>query len=195
MQQGTLCPRCGRAMRYIPEYQNWYCDTCGAYPYQQPVSMAFPPPTKSDPIKLILIIVVIIPLIIIISFIIISVMYVMFSGMETSTSTTPTGGLNFMKESQGNYTGGFTYLSETVDLTDVSITVIDDDLGTSNSVDLTDTGGTVEVSGGLRLEYTDTYDNDKVDCGDVIKIYNVDNGDIIKFVYEPTGDTIEDYTL
>lgn len=28
---GPACARCGRATRWIPEYQRWYCDSCRWY--------------------------------------------------------------------------------------------------------------------------------------------------------------------
>ncbi|MFP3871371.1 MAG: hypothetical protein ACOCTR_00165 [Candidatus Natronoplasma sp.] len=41
--QTNVCPTCQASLRYVPQYDNWYCDNCGDY--KTPVS----PPQPSGP--------------------------------------------------------------------------------------------------------------------------------------------------
>ncbi|MEF8873376.1 MAG: hypothetical protein V5A88_01750 [Candidatus Thermoplasmatota archaeon] len=44
--QANQCPTCGGNLRYVAEYDNWYCDNCGDYktPVNPPQSPSTPPP-------------------------------------------------------------------------------------------------------------------------------------------------------
>ncbi|GEM_PF-6784833 len=44
--QANQCPTCRAGLRYVPEYDNWYCDNCGDYktPVTPPRSPGPPPP-------------------------------------------------------------------------------------------------------------------------------------------------------
>lgn len=47
-----FCPTCGRPARYVPEYQQWYCDTCQRYlPAQQPPPAPQAPPAAPPPVQ------------------------------------------------------------------------------------------------------------------------------------------------
>jgi flagellin-like protein len=125
-----------------------------------------------------------------------AVLYVMVSGMMTSTSTTPTGAMDFTEGSQtGNFSGSFVSLSKSVKLSDTQVTIIDDSTGGSASINNLEDTKIATVPGGLTLTYNDINGNNKVDGGDTIRCNNADSKDQIKFVYEPTGGVIAQYTF
>lgn len=120
-----------------------------------------------------------------------AVLYVMVSGMLTTTSTTPTAGLTMNPGSTTNsYQGNLVSPSKSVPLEDITVTLWDDSAQTANSGVLTNGDTTVAVGSGINMTYRDTVDNDKIDGGDVITAGNVGTGDSIKFIYEPTGGVI-----
>ncbi|HLF06832.1 MAG TPA: hypothetical protein VI893_06660, partial [Thermoplasmata archaeon] len=43
---GYLCPTCYRPIRFVAEYQRWYCDQCRQYPTY---SVQAPPPSGAVP--------------------------------------------------------------------------------------------------------------------------------------------------
>jgi len=126
-----------------------------------------------------------------------AVLYVMVSGMMTTTSTTPTGALDFTESSTttGLYTGSFVSLSKSVKISDASVTITDDSTGNSQSQDPLNPGTTLAAGAGLNLTYYDNNNNAKLDGGDTIRCYNAASGDIIKFVYKPTGGVVAQYTF
>lgn len=126
-----------------------------------------------------------------------AVLYVMVSGMMTTTSTTPTGALDFTESTQttGQYTGSFVSLSKSVKMSDAQVTITDDSLGASDSINDLSADNNATVTGGITLQYTDNNNNKKIDGGDTIRVSNADSGDIVKFVYEPTGGVIAQYTF
>ena len=126
-----------------------------------------------------------------------AVLYVMVSGMMTSTSTTPTGALDFTESSTTNglYTGSFVSLSKSVKIDDASVTITDDNTGQSASQDPLDPGTTLAAGTGLNLTYQDNNDNNKLDGGDTIRCYNAATGDQIRFVYRPTGGVVAQYNF
>lgn len=192
MQQGYPCPRCGRLLRYIPEYRNWYCDNCRLYPYAQQMAMPYYPPKKDDSAKTIIIVVVIVVvLVIIIPLILAAVLYFMVSDMVGDFEMTPTGTLDFQRSptEPGVYTGFFTSLSENMDLEDVSMTILDVGTGSATLGPLVD-GGIAQVPGGMNCTFYDTNHNDELDTNDRFVIYNGDSDDIIRIIYRPTGGMI-----
>jgi flagellin-like protein len=122
-----------------------------------------------------------------------AVLYVMVSGMLTTTSTTPTAGLT--KEpgaTAGEYRLNIVSPSKSVTLTDITLTLWDNSDSIPASGDLT-TGSSTSVtcgSGKLNATYYDTGTDDKMDGADIIKIYNAYTGDTVKLVYKPTGGVI-----
>jgi ribosomal protein S27AE len=42
--QPSLCPKCGSAMRMIPQYHQWYCDQCRSYMLRPATVPQFQPP-------------------------------------------------------------------------------------------------------------------------------------------------------
>jgi flagellin-like protein len=123
-----------------------------------------------------------------------AVLYVMVSGMMSGTTTAPTGALSFNEHSVGNYTGGIISLSDTVKISDASITIIDVSDSSSASQDPLVSGTAVTTSGGLSVKYTDTNGNLKIDAGDVWTVSSGASGDIIKLIHK-NGKSIAEYTL
>jgi flagellin-like protein len=126
-----------------------------------------------------------------------AVLYTMVMMFIIDPDITPTGGLTFQASNTtpGKYYGSFISLSDSVKLTDVSVTIIDESLDQSKSFALTPDGGSVQIGNGLRLNYTDTLDNNKIDGGDMIVIENAEMGDVIKFVHEPSNGIIAEYDV
>jgi flagellin-like protein len=124
-----------------------------------------------------------------------AVLYVMVSGMMTGSTTAPTGAFDFTETSTGNYTGGVISLSDDVKLSDCSWTIIDTSTGASASQGPPILSGTaVQAGTGLKLTFTDTNANSKVDAGDVINLVNADKNDQIKLIHD-TGKSIAAYTI
>ncbi len=44
--QAKVCPTCRSTLRYVQQYQKWYCDNCGDY--KMPIHPATPPPEQSQ---------------------------------------------------------------------------------------------------------------------------------------------------
>ena len=197
MQQGYQCTNFGQGLTYVPMYQNWFCQSCGNYPYAMPAPMPYAQPKKDDSKLLIWIIVIIVILVVVVPIVLAAVMFFSVSNMMTTTSTTPTGALDFTESTQTNglYTGAFVSLSRSVDISDTAVTITDDSLGSSASQDPLDPGTTLEISDGLDFTYYDNNENNDIDGGDTLVVHNAYSGDIIKFVYKPTGGVIASYTF
>ena len=126
-----------------------------------------------------------------------AVLYVMVSGMMSTTSTTPTGAMDFT-ESQtttGLYNGGFVSLSKTVKIADASVTITDDSTGASASQDPLNPTVMLTAGSGLNLTYYDNNGDEKLDGSDTIRCFNAAVGDQIRFVYRPTGGVVAQYNF
>ena len=123
-----------------------------------------------------------------------AVLYVMVSGMMSGTTTAPTGALSFTEHEVGNYTGGIISLSDTVKVTDASITIIDVSDSSSNYQDPVNSGVPCITTGGLEVKYTDTNGNLRIDAGDVWTVKQGESGDIIKLIHK-NGKAIAEYKL
>ena len=194
MQQGYRCPNCGQALMYVQHYQNWYCNSCGTYPFASQAPPDYMASRKDESSTLIWIIVIVVIIVVVLP-IAAALLYVACSGQMSTTSTTPTGALDFTESTQtlGLFTGSFISLSKSVKVSDASVTITDDSTGNSVSQDPLNPGTTVQAGSGLNLTYFDDNNNDKCDGGDTIRVSNADTGDIIKFVYKPTGGVIASY--
>ncbi|UCF08872.1 MAG: hypothetical protein JSW28_04050 [Thermoplasmata archaeon] len=197
MQQGYTCPNCGRPLTYVNEYQNWYCHGCGMYPFQQHMPTPYYPPQKDDSTKVIGMVILVIVIVIVIVIVAAAVLYVMVSGMMSSSETTPTGALDFSESTTevGTYTGGIVALSRQVDIFDVSMTITDDSLGMSSSLDPLRDEGPASIFNGMRCTFSDVNNNDRLDAGDSFRVENGGPGDVIRLVYIPTGGVMALYTL
>ncbi|UCF08871.1 MAG: hypothetical protein JSW28_04045 [Thermoplasmata archaeon] len=194
MMQNYTCPNCGSGLRYVPQYQNWYCDNCRIYPFMQQAPAPYPhkPTEKSGTLPWIVAIVIILIAIPII----IGVVYVILDPIPNEHECGTSGALDFSESTQtpGLYTGAFLSLSKSIKIAETSVTITDDSSGNSQSQDPLNPGTTIGTgSGGLNLIYYDSTDNNKIDGGDVIRGYNAASGDIVKFVYKPTGGMIASY--
>jgi flagellin-like protein len=123
-----------------------------------------------------------------------AVLYVMVSGMMTGTTTAPTGALSFTENTPGNYTGGVISISSETKVVDASVTIIDVSTSASASDDPLESTAVVQAGTGMRLVYTDSNGNLKIDAGDVWTVSNGAAGDVIKLIHK-TGKAIAEYTL
>ena len=199
MEQGYQCPTCGKPLVFLPQYQFWHCQGCGGYfQYQQtPAALQQPPEGKSKKWMWITVFIVVLAVIIAVA-----LMTLDFSADEDSdeeietTETTPEGALDFTESVQtpGRYMGSFVSLSKHVELSNASMTIMDDSLGSSQSIDPIENSILVDT-GEMNATYFDINENGKIDGGDTIRVENADSDDIIKFVYRPTGGVIAQYTF
>jgi PKD repeat protein len=113
----------------------------------------------------------------------------------TITETAPTGALSFSENTPGNYTGGVISLSDTVYVFEASIYINDTSTGINATQIPIQSGIWLQAGSGLRIKYTDSNANSKIDAGDVWVVENGGSGDIIKLIYVPTGTSIAEYTL
>lgn len=195
MQQGAVCPNCQRPLRFIPQYQNWYCDSCGHYPFPQQMPMMYYAPPKSDSTKIILIVVlVLVILFVVVPIIFVAVFLTSVPDMGPPIETAPTAALSFTENTAGNYTGGIISLSSHVDVDEVYLVIIDISSGETATLDPLGDHGTAQVFNGISCTFTDSNQNRGLDAGDVFVIQNGASGDIIKLIHN-TGRSIVEYTL
>ena len=200
MHQGYLCPRCGKSLRYIPEYRNWYCDFCRIYPHVQqipmPIQYYYPPP-RDDSSKTIVWIILILVILFFVLPIILGILMFIFLPPFDNGVTTPTGSMHFEQDLEefGIYTGNFISLSDRIFLDDISISITDDDLGSSASLNPLVDNGFVEIINGMNLTFNDVNNNERMDTIDTFIINNGAPDDRIRVIYRPTGGLIASYTL
>lgn len=109
--------------------------------------------------------------------------------------TLPVGELDFTETTSGNFTGGVVSQNYEFRLYDCSITIIDASDGSTASIGPpVPSGYPISTSGGLRLKYTDTNRDGKVNIGDWWNISNGANNDQIKLLHY-VGDIIMMYTI
>ena len=123
--------------------------------------MPYYPPQKDDSSKTIIIIVVIvIALIIIIPIILAAVLFFMVSDMIDIPSTTPHGVMDFSESEPGVYEGHFVVITGIVDLSDASMTITDDSIGSSATLNPLVDEGTAQVFGGMGCTFNDVDGDD-----------------------------------
>lgn len=195
------CPTCGNDLRIIRPCQNWYCDYCMYYPYTvvNPYIQRVPSrytvphhypyydePTKPDTRAIV----------IVLFFIILILAWISLS-IHPNIAKTPTASL-FLIEDQdipGHYIGGITNISRIVSWNDVSVIIMDSDVGNATAA-LSDPNTKIEVKGGMMFYYNQSDSADtEFDSSDNIEIWNGKKGDQINLLYEPTGGIIADYTI
>lgn len=116
---------------------------------------------------------------------------------STPPISTPTGSFSFSESAHtpGVYNGYLASISDEVLISEASVTIIDDSTQQSASQDPLLDGSPLQVGGGLKLNYTDSNSNDKLDSGDVWEVENAGSGDQIRLIYRPTGELIASYIL
>lgn len=200
-----FCPNCGS-----PIAGN-FCERCGwnaaqmaqqQYPpqYQQPIQQQYTPPQGRSDLPLI-VGAIVIAIVVILAGVLFVVLTSKDDGKTGSdgnggtVTTVPTGAFDFTETSNGNYTGGIVSLSGEVRLSDCSITIIDTSTGASASQGPPIRSGyPVQAGSGLKLTFTDTNSNKKVDAGDVWTLTNAQKNDQIKLIHD-TGKAIAAYTI
>ena len=196
MKEGHACPECGDELRYLPDKKNWYCTNCQQSSFPKNLQRTNPLPLKNHSTKAVWLLVIVVLSVVILTFVAAAALYMMMGGMIDNDST-PSGELYFSESSteSGLHTGGFTTLSETVYLEDVSLIITDNSIGESASLQPLVDGGTLVISGGLRCSFSDVNQNSELETEDILRIENGGSGDIMKFVYIPTGGLIAQYTF
>ena len=119
--------------------------------------------------------------------------------MIDETKITPVGALEFTEtDVEGTYNGGIVSISTQVDLSDVGLTLVDVETGTSGSINPLVDGG--ETSAGqpgaiINISFSDRGMSDKLDSGDVFIIHGGTEGDRIILTYIPADDLICYYSI
>ncbi|UCE73307.1 MAG: type IV pilin [Methanomassiliicoccales archaeon] len=127
-----------------------------------------------------------------------AVLYVMVSGMMTTTGSTPTVSMSWTEnpDAPGNYTGNVVSISgaTSVKLKDVSCTATH--AGSSGEDTLNDLKGTAKITlGTFSLDFNDVNGDDKLGAQDTFTIVGGTSGDTIRLVYSPTGGQMGQSTL
>jgi hypothetical protein len=115
-------------------------------------------------------------------------------GNGGTVRTAPTGAFDFTETTTGSYTGGIISLSDDVKLSDCSWTIVDIDGASASQGPPIISGTPVQAGRGLKLTFTDTNSNNKIDAGDVVTLENAEKGDQIKLIHD-TGKSIASYTV
>lgn len=203
MQQGVRCPNCGQSIRFIEEHQQWYCDSCGLYPFaqSQPAPQFMPyyppypyyPPQKSSDLggKIILILLLIF---LVVMFVGPLLFFLLTPPIDGDWDNTPHGTLNFTEE-DGNYTGSLVFLDDRVVLEDVALVITDDSFGSDATLEPIFHGGRARVPGGITCTYTDVDGDGELDIDDTFTIENGEPGDTIRLRFRPTWGNIATATL
>ena len=118
-----------------------------------------------------------------------AVLYVMVSGMMTSTNITPNIGMVWEKGDPGNYTGRVVSISGsgTLHLDDVTVTVTHDGESDSHTLEWLVTGNNELTLGTFTLDFTDGLNNNKLGGEDEFQVTGGGRGDIIRLVDTSTG--------
>lgn len=118
-----------------------------------------------------------------------AVLYVMVSGMMTSTNITPNVSMIWKKGNPGNYTGNVISISgsTTLRLEDVTLTVTHGDESASETLEWLVSENNKITIGTFTLDYVDNNNDKKLGGDDDFFVTGADRGDIIRLVYEPTG--------
>ena len=163
---------------------------------QMPIPYYYPPPKEDSSKTIIIVVVIILIIFVVLPIILAAVLYFMVSGIVDDIELTPSGNLNFEEDpyEPGVYIGGFTTLTDRIDLNDLTMTITDNSQGSSDTVSIRD-GVRAQVIGGLSCTFSDVNDNDRLDTIDTFRINNGAPGDSIRIVYEPTGGVIASDTL
>ena len=75
------------------------------------------------------------------------------------------------------------------------IFIEDKSTGLNATQDPIQSGIPLQVGSGLKLTFTDSNANTKMDGGDVWTVENGGTGDIIKLIFRSTGKSVAEYTL
>lgn len=127
--------------------------------------------------------------------VLVAVLYYSVSGMIDETKITPVAALAFKEHetNEGQYTGGIVSISSKVYTSDVSMTVVDVETGSSDVIQPLTDGASISV-GLAGSEITVTYDDAGnpgiLDSSDVIFITGATYKDRIVLIYIPSDDLL-----
>jgi len=126
-----------------------------------------------------------------------AVLYVMVSGMLTTTNITPTVSMYWTKGDPGEYTGSVVSISgtETLRLDDVIVSVTHGGESDSNTLEWL-VAGTNEITvGNFTLDFVDNNNDQQLGGEDDFFVTGGVRGDIIRLVHERTSGQMVSYTL
>jgi FlaG/FlaF family flagellin (archaellin) len=159
--------------------------------------MPYYPPPQSDSTKIIIVIIVIMVVIFVVIPIILAALIMFTMPIPDDIELTPTAAMNFVESNTepGVYMGGVVAISDTVDLEDVALVLIDDSLRASAFMDPLEDDATANITGGLGLTFNDANRNGRLDPADIFTVRNGSEGDTIRLTFRPTGDLIGEFDL
>ncbi len=118
-----------------------------------------------------------------------AVLYVMVSGMMSSTETTPRGSLNFSPDPDISYK----YIGQfqgSVKLDKVDISIYDASSGQTAVVQAPTGDFTLSTAAGLNISYDDVQPDGKMDASDIMIMTGAGAGDKVTIVWKSTGETV-----
>lgn len=168
---------------------------CNKSPCQFPTTT--PPPRDDSSKTIVWIILILVILFFVLPIILGFLMVIFLSPIGFPEDTIPTGIMHFERdpEEPGLYTGNFISLDDRISLNDMSISITDDDLDSSASLNPLVDDGFVEIPNGMNLTFTDVNNNERIDTVDTFIINNGAPDDRIMVIHRPTGGLIASYTL
>ena len=204
MQQNVRCPNCGQSLSFVKDSQQWFCNSCGVYPFAQtqpapqymPYYPAYPyyPPQRSSSMSY-----KIIPIILIVLLIILFIGPLLFflitaPNIDGPVDNTPRGTLSFTEQG-GIYTGALVFIDGRVDVEEVALVITDESFGSDATLEPLFDGGRARVPGGLSCIYTDVDGDGELDISDTFTLEDGEPGDRIRLRFRPTWGNIATATL
>jgi flagellin-like protein len=126
-----------------------------------------------------------------------AVLYVMVSGMMSSTNITPNVSMHWVKGDSGEYNGNVVSISgqQTLRLVDVTCAATVDGVSDAQTLDWFITGSNEMTIGNFTLDYIDNNNDNKLGGDDDFVVTGGEKGDIVRLIYNPTSGQMVTYTL
>ncbi len=126
-----------------------------------------------------------------------AVLYVMVSGMMSSTNVTPIIGMAWTKDDPGEYSGNVVSISgsKVLRLQDVTLTATVDGASDGRTLDWLVSGSNEISLGNFTLDFTDFNPSGRLGGEDDFTVTGGEKGDIIRLVYIPTGGQLVSHVL
>jgi hypothetical protein len=183
-------------MRFVPQYQNWYCDFCRFYPFASQAPWPYYPKKKDDTNVILVVVVLIIIIFVILPIIALAVLFFTMPDFGDDM-VTPTAAFQFTEDPNepGRYTGGIISISDRVDLDDVSLSITDAGTGRIDIMEPLEDDGVVQITNGPSCSYDDTNNNNRIGVADDFTVTNGEPGDSIRLIHIPSDGLIAEFTL
>ncbi|UCG69183.1 MAG: type IV pilin N-terminal domain-containing protein [Thermoplasmata archaeon] len=126
-----------------------------------------------------------------------AVLYVMVSGMMTSTNITPNVSMHWVKGDPGEYTGSVVSISgqQKLRLEDVTLTATVDGMSDANTLDWFVEGTNEMTIGNFTLDFFDNNKDNRLGGDDDFVVTGGEKGDIIRLIYNPTSGQMVSHEL